>query len=212
MGPIDPEKFANVFERYFQGWFARFLIRFLLISVALGVSGAALFVFFDWFVAGLVWPFFSRTFGVDVGGITLDNIEAVVMTLVAAIVVLVLVFIIVAIILARAFRRRVVPQSVIDELGEYRSKGISVLNDNPTDSANVPRWEADWKAWAADVTSYLEINFTKAERLMFHRLGVVPPVNFGQLAFDNTHAHYLMLLAKQLNVLEILIDRHQERR
>jgi hypothetical protein len=110
----------------------------------------------------------------------------------------------------RSFRRRVVPQVAIDTLADFRSEGIRILNEIPNGPSAVADWEKKWKEWSDQVTAYLQANFTKAESLSFRRLGLVPENRFS-FAVTPEHAHYLMQLAKQITILENLIQQHQER-
>lgn len=107
--------------------------------------------------------------------------------------------------------RRRVPQAAIDSLAESRSEGVAILNDVPKGEGDVPRWRERWTEWKDRVVAELKRNFTKAETLSFDRLGLITPTKFG---FEITpeHGHCLMMLSKQLTILENLIERHQERR
>jgi hypothetical protein len=61
------------------------------------------------------------------------------------------------------------------------------------------------------VVSFLSQNLTLAEKLSFERLGLIAEHRFG-FALTPEHAHKLMMLAKQLTILENMIQRFQERR
>lgn len=225
MPQFDPEKSAKVIEKYLGKPLGRVLIRLTIVAGLLGITGLGLTWFFKDFIAELLWPFFFKLFGAGDVGISLDNIEAIIITLVAAIVVLVLIFLIFAIGMWKAFRRRVVPQYAIDELAELRSEGIKILNtlpkkeDIPSDEDQLEKWTKDWadnwqtrwRLWVEKVLETLDRNFTKAEKLSFQRLGVFPERNLG-FAVNPEHYQYLMQLAQQLTILENLIQRHLERR
>ena len=211
MPEFDPHKVAEVVESYLGKRLGRFLIQLTIIAGLLGVIGLGFVWFFRNFVAGLLWPFFSDVFGAGAQGITLDNIEAIIITLVASIVILVLIFLIFALVMARAFRRRVVPQSAIDNLAELRSDGIHILNDPPPSEDQLQDWRERWDSWREDVLDALKRDFTVAERLSFQRLGVFPPREF-KIAVNPVHSHFLSMFAHQLTILENLIQRHQERR
>jgi hypothetical protein len=208
----DPVKLAEVIERYFPLWFARFLVQAVILGAALGAVGFGLKLFFADFIGAIVWPFLARNFGLGHGAISLDNIEAIIVVLVASIVILVLVFLVAAYAFVRAFHRRVVPQRLVDQLAEHRSEGISILNDRPADAHDVQRWHSRWTGWSQTVAAFLGGKFTRAERLSFERLGVIAETRFGTLAVTPEHGHYLMQLARQLTILELLIQRHLERR
>ena len=217
---LDPHKLVDLIERRLGPRLGSVLIQAVIWATALGVIGIGLKLFFGDFVAGLLWPFLSSLFGAAEEGITLDNIEAIIVTLVAAVVILVFVFVSLAIVMAKAFSRRVVPQEMIDALAEHRSRGIRILNTLPENSAAlsaeerdafVEVWRVEWTGWRQEVVQTLRTHFTKAESLSFERLGVIDekPLNF---ALTAVHMHYLLQLSKQLRILEVLIQRHQERR
>ena len=209
MPDLDPVKLADLIEGYLGKSFGGILIRLTLLMGLLGLIGLGSFWFFGTFVGGLVWPFFSSLFGVGASGITLDNIEPIVLTLVTTIVALVVVFACFLWAMWRVFRRRVVPQSVIDELAEFRSKAVSLYADHPTEN-EIGGWWAKQTDWSERVIVYMKEHLTKAETLSFQRLGVVFGTPFSH-GVNRNHEHLLAILAHKLRVLENLIQRHQER-
>jgi hypothetical protein len=212
MSGLDPRPWAELIEEHFGRRFGRFMIKMLLAFTMLAVIGFALFIFFKQFVGELVWPFLVNLFGFPRSGISLDNIESVIIVLTAAIVFFVAIISVFLLFAMRAVRRRIVPQPMIDELAKYRSTGISILNDRPEDDgAGLKKWHGRWQEWRDGVVEYLRKNFTKAETLSFDRLGLITPLSWGGLPISPEHAHYLSQLAKQLTILEGLIQRHQDR-
>ena len=218
---FDPLKWGDAVEKYIGKRWGRLLIRLAILAFLLGVIATGSILFFRDFVGDVVWPFLTQLFGFTSTGITLDNIEAIIIVLTAAIVFFVLVFAVFLYVLAGAFRRRTVPQNIIDDLAEFRSQGISILNKTlagaGTLNANVKDdyvefvWRPAWSDWGDNVADFLGEYFTTAEKLSFSRLGVIQQIGFAN-AINGSHGHYLMQLSKQLTTLENLIDRYQERR
>jgi hypothetical protein len=160
------------------------------------------------YVISPLYEFVSRLMGFDV---TLDNLESLITTLFLALLAFALLATGAQYFVFRHLRRRRVPQWVIDDLAEWRSKGVSLVNDRPTNDEELEQWIARWEAWKDDVAKFIGAHFTKAEELSFRRLGLVVEAKFGTMVYNNKHAHKLMLLAKQLGILETMIDRQLER-
>jgi hypothetical protein len=225
MEALDPKRWAEMIEAYFGKTAGRALNRTALLFLILGAIGLGGQLFFKNFIAEFIWPALEKLFGANEIGISLDNIEAIIAVLVASIVAFVVLFAIVIMFFIKVFRRRVVSQETIDELAEFRSEGISILNlkFEPSDgSERVPTdveadifltmtWEPKWTAWKGRVVAALEKNFTKAEQLSFERLGIYPARRFRR-QMNPEHGHYLGQLAQQITVLEDMIQRYQERR
>jgi hypothetical protein len=210
MDAIDPLKFSDLIEKYFGDPFGKIIVR---ISVLCGFIGILLFGI-TWLIKLLetIWEIIALIFGVAKGGITLDNIEIVVIFLVAILTFFIVFSSVMAWLFWSSFRRRVVPQSAIDRLADLRSDGISVLNQQPRTGEEFAQWRESWKTWVSSVASELRANFTKAEALSFERLGLLRATTSYAMAFDADHSHCLLQLDKQLTILENLISRHQERR
>ena len=218
---FDPMRWGAAVESYLGKFWGRRLIQLAIIAVLLGVIGEGAKLFFKDLIGDLIWPFLMRLFGGTTTGITMDNIEAIIIVLVSALVLFVLMVALLIYVLAGSLRRRTVPQNVIDDLAELRSQGISILNRLPDNVDKLSQaekddyvdqdWHPAWTEWGNGVVDFLERHFTKAEKLSFRRLGVIREEQFG-LALTPKHGHYLMLLSKQLSILEELIQRHQERR
>lgn len=207
---LDPEKLGVLMERRL-GRPGRWLFNAALFMSGLFALAFTLRYILDEFIGQLIWPFFSRVFGGSTGALTLDSIEAVVLTMTVTIAVLLIIMVGTFFLLVRTVRRRAVSQTAIDELAEMRSQGISVLNELPSKLGGFDKWTAKWEAWRNEVVSVLRDHFTKAETLSFSRLGVIREAPFG-MAESPEHQHALMMLSKQLSILEGLIQRHQERR
>ena len=211
MDALNPRVWAEMVEELFGRSLGRILNRTALFFIILGAVGFGGQLFFKNFVGEVLWPFSTTLFGSD-SGITLDNIESVIIVLVAAVAFFVIVFSAFVLFAMRTFRRRVIPQPVIDQLAELRSRGISILNDRPTNPADdFQRWQDVWREWRNEVVDFLRHNLTTAETLAFDRLGLLPELPWGTLPIDAVHAHHLNMLAKELTILENLIQVHQER-
>lgn len=180
-----------------------------LLTLAVGATLFAGAVHFFWI--WLVEPMGSFLAELLEGGplVTVDNIGPIVSTVVVVVTFLLLTSILIP--LVRNLTRHRAPQAAIDSLAELRSEGIRILNDRPANETGLPDWRQRWNAWAERVVKTLERDFTQAESLGFRRLGLIEERTFG-FAVNPEHNHYLMQLAKQLTILENLIERHLERR
>lgn len=208
MNAPDPRKLADMIEKYFptMGPLLNRIVVLFLVLLVVGLGGT---VFFGQFIGGLVWPFLTNLFGSTDTGISLDNIEAIIIVLVLAVVFFVVIFAVFVLFSVRIFRKRVLPQSTIDQVADLRSEGVSLYSDRMDETA-VDDWWAKQTAWSNKVATFLDDNLTKAEALSFRRLGMIPDMLFAQ-AISEKHRRLLGILAKKLDVLENLIDRHQER-
>jgi hypothetical protein len=185
---LDPQKVAYTIENYLGKPWGRLFVKAVIVCGALGIISVGLDLFLRQLVGQVVWPFISHFLGVAEHGVTVDNI----------------------VIIAGALRRRSVPQYAIDDLAEFRSTAIHILNDVPKNQSDLQRWEKGWHDWRQTVVNYLDLHFTKAESLSFQRLGLIAGHNFG-MAINPKHNHDLMMLAKQIVILEDMIQRHLER-
>ncbi len=179
---VDIEKLVAVADRYLSPAWARFLGQVLVVSVVVAAFSLSATLFFDSLIGGVAWPFFVKLFGGRETGISLDNIEAIILVLVSAVAFFVLMFAVFVVAVIKVFRRRIVSQAAIDELAELRDAGIAVLNDIPKNpgalteddkEAFVVEWKARWIAWAKRVVDALAKNFTKAEMLSFAHIGLI---------------------------------------
>ena len=185
----------------------------LLGQIVIYISWAAFVIWALSFIYRIVKPGFTAIIEGLAPGITIDNIETIITALLITVVIFSLIIASGQYLFMRALRKRAAPQWVIDEVAEYRSKGISILNDRPiSEESGLVKWHESWTNWGRKVSEYLGDHFTRAERLSFERLGVVPQLQWGSIPIDGEHAHYLNQLAKQLTILENLIQRHLERK
>lgn len=199
--PVVSDLFKLIDER-----FGRFWGTLLLVVSYVAVIAALLSAI--WKLIGAPLAAFLPTL-ITGSWVTMDNLGAVVSSAIIAAVLAGVAAIVIPLI--SSLSRRRVPQAAIDSLAELRSEGIAVLNDVPKGTDDVARWRNSWTEWKDRVVADLKRNFTKAEALSFDRLGLIAPTKFG---FEVTpeHGHCLMMLSKQLTILENLIERHQERR
>jgi hypothetical protein len=205
MASVDPSKWAELYEDHFGKKLGRLIIKLLLFTTALAFLSFCLGFFLD-FYKKYILPWASG-FSIDTGAlgdITWLVSAAIVFAIFAT------AYGLITIALARIFKRRMVPQNIIDDLSEFRSEAISVLNNMPKNDDEFNAWEIKWTSWREGVRLFLEKNFTKSEALLFGRLGIIPEVQFG-FAYNDKHAHCLKQLAKQITILENLINRHLER-
>lgn len=194
--------FKLIDERFGRFW-GSLLLLVSYIAVMAGLLAAI------WKLVGApIAAFLPNLFGAG-PLITVDNLTSVIASSTAIAVLAGAAAIIIP--LVNNLSRRRVSQAAIDSLAELRSESVIVLNDIPNGSADVVRWTKRWTDWKDQVVADLKRNFTKAETLSFDRIGILPITRF---PFEVTpeHGHYLMILNKQLTILEDLIERHQERR
>ena len=211
MDALNPKVWAEMVVELFGPRLGRLLNQTAMLFLILGAIGIGGNWFFIGFVGDVLWPVATQIFGVPESGISLDNIEAIILVLVAAVSFFVIVFSLFVLLAIRTLRRRVIPQESIDQLAELRSEGIKILNRRPTDDSDLSQWEDGWREWAEKVVAFLKDNFTKAEQLSFTRLGLVPELPWGETPINAKHGHSLNMLAKQLLIIESMIETHQGR-
>lgn len=220
-GEFDPQKVLNMVERLLGQTLGRNLVRLAVLSGLLWVIAVSLLFFFRDFIFGYVWDGLARLFG-NASAVTLDNVDAIITVLVSSLAILIIMFVVIAWTIMRALKRRTMPQEVIDELSDLRAEGINeILNakymrvsESTTDTEKdslTTKWNADWHSWREKVEAFLQKNATHSEYMSFKHLGVVGRVDFPGSALTNKHAHWLMFLSRQLNILDGLITKHQER-
>jgi len=106
------------------------------------------------------------------------------------------------------FSRRRVPQSVVNDLAEFRSEAIhDILNKKVNTEEDLADFNKVNDAWAERVEGTLQKHFPKSELLGFQRLGVIQMTAFPH-SFNNEHAHRLSMFAKRLSILEDIIKRY----
>lgn len=208
MVQLDPLQLFRLIEERMGRRPARFLLNATIYLA---------FVAFSVWAIGLIWkhgvvPIFLFVRDILGVGVTLDNLETLFITFALTLLLFAMIVVGSQHLILRFLRRRTAPQWVIDKVANFRSDGIRILNDRPSNDENLKRWETTWRTWGQGVADYLGNHFSHAERLAFERLGLIPERQFGRLAFNSEHAHYLMQLAKQLTILEDLIQRQLERR
>lgn len=104
--------------------------------------------------------------------------------------------------------KRTIPQVIVDQLAELRSKAIhDILNRTVINDAELATFKSTHETWRKQVLELLEKHFPTAEALGFERLGVIPQVGFVH-SFNNEHAFELMMFAKRLSILEDIIRRY----
>jgi len=105
-------------------------------------------------------------------------------------------------------RGRRVPMFVLDTLEDLRSKAIHEILNLPVKSdIDLDSLKQRGDKFVADVTNVLSGHFSKIEVKRFNRLGFVPSFSFAP-AYNGEHLHRIQMLAKRLDALERIIDRH----
>ena len=193
--------FAIVDERFGRRFGTGFLLVVVLAIIAFCLDGI-----WKW----IVRPIYNTLTGflAQPVFVTPDDFAPTLITIFIVFILILLAFVMTQ--LLRNFFRRKIPQAIIDALAVLRSEGISILNDKPSALGGLDKWEAKWNEWRGRVVEELDENLTQAESLSFQRLGVLEPTGFA-IAENPAHNHKLMMLSKQITILQNLIDRHQER-
>ena len=102
-------------------------------------------------------------------------------------------------------------REVIDRVGALRHEGVvRLLNRKVRSDADLDQWQADEVKWREEVLSVLREDFPA----VVHRLSTLGTLSAASFtgAFNDTHNHALMMLAKRLSVLESLLDQYTGRR
>ncbi len=214
VGDWDLFKVVSVFEKLFRPKLGIFLATSLLaLAVMFGFFyfGSGIWEYGGNWLYGALTTFIPDGLSPSFGDTTsLDNISGLIVTLMSLVIMYGAILIFVMFLFYRAIFRRRVPQEAIDMLAEHRSEGIRILNKRPSLEGGFDLWLQDWQGWRTKVITDLDKYFTRAESLSFQRLGVISEPVLGH-AEDDEHQHKLLMLSKQLRILENLIGRYQDR-
>lgn len=208
---MDPEKLADISEKYFGKAVGRLLVQITILAVVMTAVTAFLYGFGQ-FVGEVAKPFYAWLVGPPGEAVSQDNIRAVMLALVGAMVVFVAFFAVAVIAYIKSIKRRV-PLEAIDELSDLRGEGIGVFNSTPAGStdADAETWnDRVHKPWVEKVKAHLAQHFSHAESMAFGRLGVLKVRRWSN-ARGPRHRHYLDCMDKELAVLEEIISRHLDR-
>ena len=139
--------------------------------------------------------------------ITLDNIEAVLLTLFAVVVILGGAIVLILYFLVRTLGKQKIPQIALNELARLRADGInSIFTMTPVDDKKFDEWETKYREWEGRVKNHLENYFPEADLLRFSNLGPVERISFERrLVFNQEHQRLMEYLVKQFNILEELL-------
>ena len=203
MAEFDPGKWVRVFEHLFGPKLGRLIAQALLAlgTLALGI----------WLVH-ICWEYGGRRL---YESLSLPSFPTISLDYQAALTTILFLLIVYSIILlgvlytfVRHVFRRSIPQAVIDELAELRSRAIhDILNARVQNDVDFAAWTGVDEQWTNDVLAVLRENFPRAEVLGFQRLGIIAPVAFAH-SFNNEHAHKLAMFSRRLSILEDLIRRY----
>ena len=101
-------------------------------------------------------------------------------------------------------------QERIDTLARFRQKAITTLYAMTPTAAEFPTWLDRYRKWDKSLVKYLKKNFPFAVFEMFEDLGIIPGEMFTHTSTDpaisSQHQHYLRMMAKQIRILERLIE------
>lgn len=200
----DPDKWLAVFERLFGQRTGRLIAQGLLAlaSVAAGV-----------FLIHVIWEYGAKSVfsSLSVPSFqlpTLDAIQAAVLTLMFFVIIYSGALLAILYLFMRRVFRKQVPQRVIDELAELRSRAIhDIWNAKVKSEEQLDALKQVIKGWNMEVGNVLKEHFPKSEVLGFERLGIVhmaAPWN----VYNGDHAHEMMMFAKRLGTLEDIIKRY----
>jgi hypothetical protein len=103
-------------------------------------------------------------------------------------------------------------QRHVDSLAGFRRTGITDIYASAPNAQTISAWIERHEAWERQVAQYLTDHFTFAIVEWFQDLGTIPNVAFTHLATDQSirgqHQHHLQEIAKELSVLEQLIQQN----
>ncbi len=192
-------KFLEMFEKRFGVWPT---------TVLLGLIGLGLAVLMiDIISTGLAAFAGSASgfFGLLTGGVTLENVGTLVVTITLSVVLFGAAMVIALIVLARTVNVSRVKQGALDALTELRTEGIDeVWAKSPTSDQQLTEWDLRRKDWERRVLELVETRFPRADFLNVASLGEVTPSAYGH-AYNVGHARLLSYVARRLEVIESML-------
>ena len=192
-------KFLEMFEKRFGVWPT---------TVLLGLIGLGLAVLMiDIISTGLAAFAGSASgfFGLLTGGVTLENVGTLVVTITLSVVLFGAAMVIALIVLARTVNVSRVKQGALDALSELRTEGIDeVWAKSPTSDQQLTEWDLRRKDWERRVLELVETRFQRADFLNVASLGEVTPSAYGH-AYNVGHARLLSYVARRLEVIESML-------
>lgn len=103
-------------------------------------------------------------------------------------------------------------QRHVDQLASFRKKVINDVYAKTPTQATFATWKADYEKWQRTLEDYLKASFPFAVFELFADLGIIQSYDFSQASPDtairDAHIHCLRMLAKQLGIIEGLIQEH----
>ena len=206
---FDPSKVVGMLESLFGPRLGR------LVSIGL-VTLACLALAF-WLV-NLIWTyggkdifeFFRRILPPTTPLITLDNIEAVILTLITIIALFGTMFVSILYFLARALLKKGVSQRALNQLARMRNEGIDKIYNMKVSSSNeLNEWKRRHKDWEHRVLDHVQKNFPESDHLRLSHLGLVIPINFPGIQFNPDHQNQLSFFAKRIHIIEELLNSYR---
>lgn len=194
------------FAKMIEERFGRTASTFLLGIVYLGIVGTIIGVLFKL----IVIPIFDFTNTLFENPLS-DGLQIDILPTIITLAILTILFFLLFSFrkLVTIFNKRVISQETIDQLAEMRSEGVGIYANEAKDE-NPEEIKAKYDEWNIKVQKLLRDNFTKAEELSFSRLGAIRSENYTH-AMNDEHNQMLRCLHRQLNTLDDLITRHQDR-
>lgn len=207
MGDLDPFKVVAVFENLFGPKLGRIVATLLLAAACLW----GVFFFGDgiWEHGGKT--LFDKLAAISLPsvGVTLDNIESVIATILFILVIYSSILLFILVFFSTKIFKKTVSQTAIDGLALLRKEGINTVYAVViTDKEGFQKWNQTKQEWETRLREHLEKNFPKADFLFASELGVVDfrSVN---LAFSEEHQRELCYVIRQLDIIEQILNSYR---
>ena len=206
---VDPSKAVGILERLFGPKLGRF-VAIILVSLAC--------LAFALWLTNVIWTnggeqaykFFHDITPPNVSLVTLDNVEAIISTLVLMTALFGTVLVAILYFSGRALFKKSVSQSALDGLARLRSEGINnVYTMKVSNSSDLTEWRRRYKDWEQRVLEHVKRNFPESDLLSLQDLGLVIPIDFPGIQFDADHQTQLSFFAKRVGIIEQLLTSYR---
>ena len=206
---FDPSRAVGLLERLFGSRLGK-LISIVLVSLAcLALAFWLLNVI--WTNGGKeIFMFFRGILPPGPPLVTLDNIEAIILTLITIITAFAAVLVSVLYFLARALFKKGVSQRALNMLAKLRNEGIEkVYNMKVSNEDDLTEWKKRHKGWEGRVLTHVKDNFPESDCLRLSHLGLVIPMDFPGIQFNGDHQNQLSFFAKRTQIIEELLNSYR---
>ena len=206
---VDPSKVTGTLESLYGPRAGR-LISTVLATLAV-LAGAFFLVNVIWNYGGRdILEFFGSIRPPDTAFITLENMEAVVLTLLIIVALFGTVFVAILFFLGRALLKKGVSQRALNELARLRNEGIEkIYNMKVSNSTELTDWIGKRDVWERNVIEHVRKNFPESDYLRLSHLGLVIPTGFPGIEFNSDHQTQLSFFAARVRVIEELLSSYR---